>query len=70
MLADLYLRVGDLESTSKLFARIKEQYGFFDEVQNLSARIDIAAGHINSNVVRYFYKRIKSYLMASFRLAL
>ena len=70
MLGDLYLSVGDKESMNQLYARIKEQYGFFDEVKDLSARMDLAGGHINSNVVRYLGKRGKRYLAAPFRLAL
>jgi len=70
MLGDLYLSVGDMESVRQLFARIKEQYGLFDEVKDLSARMDLASGDINANVVRYLGKKGKRYLTAPFRLAL
>ena len=70
MLGNLYLSVGDMESVSQLFARIKEQYGLFDEVRDLSARMELASGDINANVVRYLGKRGKRYITAPFRLAL
>ena len=70
MLGDIYLSVGDKESMNQLFARVKEQYGFFDAVKDLSARMDLASRDLNANVVRYLGKRSKRYLTAPFRLAL
>jgi hypothetical protein len=70
MLGDLYLRVGDKESMGQLYARLKEQYGFFDAVRDLSAKMDLAEGHINKNVVWYLGRRCRRCLTAPFRLAL
>jgi hypothetical protein len=70
MLGDLYLRVGDLESTSQIYSRLKDQYGFFDAVRDLSAKMDLAEGHINinKNVMWYLCRKGKRCLTAPFRL--
>lgn len=70
MLGDLYLSVGDMESVSRLFKGIKEQYGFFDEIKDFSARIDLANGDINANVIKHFCKEGKRYMAVPFWLAL
>jgi hypothetical protein len=72
MLGDLYLRVKDLEYVDHLYARLKEQYGFFDAVRDLSAKMDLAEGHIyiNKNVMWYLCRRCRRCLTAPFRLAL
>jgi hypothetical protein len=70
MLGDLYLSVKDMESVGQLYARLKEQYGFFDAVRDLSAKMDLAEGHINKNVMWYLCRRCRRCLTAPFRLAL